>query len=350
MRDFQWLALAPLLCALGCGSSGEEAPGLVATSGGAGGDLAGGSGGGLSGGAAGDAGQGGSAGTAQGGSMHGGSSQGGNAGGADQGGAGSGGGAGEPAAPPFPAVTDFSAKGPFATASGGEGPSCTVFRPETLGEEGRKHPIVLWGNGTTAAPPIYAGVLTHWASHGFVVAAANTSNAGTGKEMIACLDYLADEAERSGSDYEGKLDLARVGTSGHSQGGGGSIMAGADPRVRVTAPLEPYVTGLGHDSDSQKQQHGPMFLMSGGNDLIAPRPIQQQPIFDNTNADVFWGTLKSADHLIAAVGDISDFRGPATAWLRLHLMDDESARTIFYGAGCSLCLSPGWTVEKKGIQ
>ena len=127
-------------------------------------------------------------------------------------------------------------------------------------------------------------------------------------------------------------------------------MAGADPRVSVTAPLEPYVTGLGHDADSQKHQHGPMFLMSGGADVIAPRPIQQQPIFDNTNADVFWGTLKSADHLIAAVGDISDFRGPATAWLRLHLMDDESARPIFYGAGCSLCLSPGWTVEKKGIQ
>ncbi|MCA9641095.1 MAG: hypothetical protein KC492_10385, partial [Myxococcales bacterium] len=149
---------------------------------------------------------------------------------------------------------------------------------------------------------------------------------------------------------EDKLDLARVGTSGHSQGGGGSIMAGADSRISVTAPLEPYVTGLGHDPASQKNQHGPMFLMSGGNDVIAPRPIQQQPVFDNTNADVFWGTLKNADHLIAAVGDISDFRGPATAWLRLHLMDDESARPIFYGSGCSLCLSPGWTIEKKGIQ
>ncbi|MGE0323439.1 MAG: alpha/beta hydrolase family protein [Polyangiaceae bacterium] len=350
MRDFQWLALAPLLCAIACGGGGDAAPGLVAESGGA---SSGGSGAVASGGdaAGGDA----AGGAAEGGSTQGGSTQGGSggvagAGGSDQGGNPGSGGSGGTTAPPFPAVTDFAAKGSFATTSKGEGPSCTIFRPETLGEEGRKHPIILWGNGTTAAPPIYAGVLTHWASHGFVVAAANTSNAGTGKEMLACLDYLTDENAKSGSVYAGKLDLARVGASGHSQGGGGTIMAGADPRVSVTAPLEPYVTGLGHDPDSQKHQHGPMFLMSGGNDIIAPRPIQQQPVFDNTNADVFWGTLKNADHLISAVGDISDFRGPATAWLRLHLMDDESARPIFYGSGCSLCLSPGWTIEKKGIQ
>jgi hypothetical protein len=33
-------------------------------------------------------------------------------------------------------------------------------------------------------------VLTHWASHGFIVAAANTPSAGKVTEMIACLDYV----------------------------------------------------------------------------------------------------------------------------------------------------------------
>jgi len=224
-----------------------------------------------------------------------------------------------------------------------------VYRPSFLGLGGVRHPIILWGNGTTASPPIYAGVLNHWASHGFVVAAANTSNAGTGREMLACLDYLEAENLRAGSDYEGLLDVALVGASGHSQGAGGAIMVGADPRVSVTAPVEPYITGLGHDAASQKNQHGPMFLMSGGRDPIALRAIQQQPVFDNTNAAVFWGTLKAADHLISAVGDISDFRGPATAWLRLHLMADESARSYFYGVNCKLCTDSAWTVEKKGL-
>ncbi len=162
-----------------CGGSEAESVGLVAESGGAGGRTSGGSsaggsaaGGGAATGGAGAtggsaAGGGGTAGSAAGGTGTGGTSAGGAAGAAGSAGTG---------AVPFPAVSDFAAKGPFATQSGGEGPSCTVYRPAFLGLGGVHHPIILWGNGTTASPPIYAGVLNHWASHGFVVAAANTSN------------------------------------------------------------------------------------------------------------------------------------------------------------------------------
>ena len=40
----------------------------------------------------------------------------------------------------------------------------------------------------------------------------------------------------------------------------------------------------------------------------------------------------------------------ATAWFRLHLMGDESARGLFYGASCGLCGDATWTVQRKGIQ
>ena len=111
---------------------------------------------------------------------------------------GGGGGTGNPATGTgFPGVSSFSADGPFATTSGSAGSSCTVFRPSTLGENNRKHPIIVWGNGTTASPSTYAALLEHWASHGFVVIAANTSNAGTGQEMLGCVDYLTTQNNRS---------------------------------------------------------------------------------------------------------------------------------------------------------
>ena len=92
--------------------------------------------------------------------------------------------------------------------------------------------------------------------------------------MLACLDYLVRENNNPYGTYAGKLNTGRVGTSGHSQGGGGSIMAGQDTRVRTTAPIQPYTIGLGHDSASQRRQQGPMFLMSGGGDTIAiPYPV-----------------------------------------------------------------------------
>jgi len=250
----------------------------------------------------------------------------------------------------FPAVTDFAAPGPFDTMQE-TSPGCTVHRPTTLGGDGVRHPIIVWGNGTYANPGVYAAVLSHWASHGFVVGAANTTNAGSGTEMITCLDWIIAQDSQAGSPYEGNVDAQHVGASGHSQGGGGTLMAGRDQRMTLTAPLEPYIGRLGgYQRSSIGEQSGPMFLMSGANDSIASPSANQQPIFDGTNVPVFWGTLAGADHLGSATGDINGFRGPATAWFRLHLMQDESARSLFYGADCGLCSDSMWEVQKSDID
>lgn len=246
----------------------------------------------------------------------------------------------------FPEVEDFAASGSFTTMTEPGGTTCTIARPTTLGEAGRLHPVLLWGNGTTANPFIYNQVLSHWASHGFIVAAANTSNAGDGTDMLACLEWLTAQHNDPTSAYAGAVDLERVGASGHSQGGGGALMVGADPRVSVTAPLQPYTEQDfgGYDQASQSAQTGPMFLMSGALDTIASPMPNQQRVFDDANLPVFWGTLAGADHVIAAIGNISGFRGPSTAWFRLHLMCDESARPLFYDA-CTLCEDPDWDAQ-----
>lgn len=251
----------------------------------------------------------------------------------------------------FPSVSDYAADGPFAVEME-LAAACTIHRPSDLGEGGVRHPVILWGNGTTANPGIYAAVLRHWATHGFIVAAADTSNAGSGAEMLACLDYLTAQASQQGSPYAGNVDLDHVGASGHSQGGGGSIMVGADPRCTTTAPLQPYtMEGFGgYMQASIGQQKGPMFLMSGAADLIAAPVPNQKVVFDGIQTPVFWGTLAGADHLASAIGDITGFRGPATAWFRLHLMGDEAARPMFYGQSCGLCSSADWTVETRGIN
>jgi hypothetical protein len=251
-------------------------------------------------------------------------------------------------APRFPAVEDFGAPGPFATVNRGEGPNCTIFRPELIGAGGLKHPIILWGNGTGTQPATYQVMLRHWASHGFVVAAANTPNAGTGQDMLACLDWLAEQNAASGNPYSGNLDLAHVGTSGHSQGGGGSIMAGRDPRITVTAPVQPYVRGLGFQSGAQAMQHGPMLLLSGGVDAIADPVRNQQPVFDQVNVPVFWATLEGAGHMVPARGDSGPFRPATTAWFRYHLMGDRAAGAWFEGQNCGLCVSSDWSIARDG--
>lgn len=248
----------------------------------------------------------------------------------------------------FPSVSSFDSNGPYATTNQSEGPSCRIYRPATLGQNGVRHPIILWGNGTGAGPSTYGALLGHWASHGFVVAAAETSNAGTGQEMLACLDYLVQQNAAAYGTYSGKLNPGRVGTSGHSQGGGGSIMAGQDDRVRVTAPIQPYTLGLGHDNASQRNQKGPMFLMSGGGDTIAFPYLNAQPVYTRANVPVFWGERRIVSHF-EPVGNGGAYRGPSTAWFRYQLMNDQNARSTFLGTLCSLCTSTLWTVQRKGF-
>ena len=210
--------------------------------------------------------------------------------------------------------------------------------------------MIVWGNGTgTPTVIVYEWLFNQWASHGFIVAAANTSSAGTGKEMIACLDWVEAQNSVAGSPYQGHVAMGDAASSGHSQGGGGAIMAGRDPRFRATVPFMAYTQGLGHDPASQSEQHGPMLLMSGGQDTIAPPDANQKPVFQNSNVPTFWGILAGADHVTFALGGIKGYLAPSTAWLRLHLMCDESARSMFYGASCSLCKDASWTVQRKSI-
>lgn len=264
--------------------------------------------------------------------------------------------AGNPTPPPtgevesgFPAVADFSARGPFSTTNERQGTGCQVYRPSTLGENDLDHPVILWGNGTGGSPSTYADLLDHWASHGFVVAAATTSDAGSGQEMLACLDRLETLNGLSSGAYAGNLNLNRVGSSGHSQGGGGSLMAGQDSRITATAPFQPYVLGLGHETSSQSNQNGPMFLMTGSNDTLAGPTLNGRPVFRNANVPVFWGNLEGVGHF-EPVGDGGGYRGPSTAWYRFHLMGDSNAENTFYGSNCELCTDSDWEVQKKGIQ
>jgi hypothetical protein len=227
----------------------------------------------------------------------------------------------------FPSVASFAARGPFATVQAGQG-SCTLHSPAQLGQGGVTHPVIIWGNGTNATPASYQALLSHWASHGFIVAAANTTSAGDGTAMLACLNLMTNNNNSQASRFFQRVDVTRVGASGHSQGGGGTIMAGRDARVDTTAPIQPFISfGLGgfrRASISDQQDNSNMLLMSGSADSIAPRGTQQEPVFEGTNVPVVWLTRTGANHF-EPVGDGGDFRELTTAHFRAELMDDAAA-------------------------
>ncbi len=228
----------------------------------------------------------------------------------------------------------FAAPGPSAVTVEALDAAHTVYRPTDLGEPGTLHPVIIWGNGTGFPPKLYDGLLRHWASHGFVVAPANTPNAGTGREMLAGAARLISENDRPGSRYHQRIDTAHIGASGHSQGGGGAIVAGADPRVSTTVPIEPGPQG------KVTALHGPMLALGGQFDLVVPPPVLIIPRYEQADQVVaVYGELAGAGHTTPA-GNGGGFRGASTAWFLHWLSDDAAAGATLFGAGCVLCSDP----------
>jgi hypothetical protein len=233
---------------------------------------------------------------------------------------------------------NWAGAGPFAVTAQPGGNDTTIYRPAQLGTLGcTTHPVVLWGNGTGAGPANYDGLLRLWASHGFIVAAANTRNAYSGNEMRAGLDYLVAQNQAAGSPFAGLVDTAHVAAAGHSQGGGGAINAGGDPRVGVTLPIQPSPYA------KVENLHGPMFLLAGSNDVVVSPQFVAKPVYEKaTQIVALYGNLTGANHL-TPTGDGGGYRGPTTAWLRYELMGDDQARGFFFGPACGYCTSPIWT-------
>jgi len=246
---------------------------------------------------------------------------------------------------PRPAAAEtvrWDRPGPFAVVSEALDATHTVFRPADLG--GAPHPVIVWGNGTGAVPAVYAPLLRHLASYGFVVAAADTPFSGTGKEMLDGARTLAAENARPGSRYFGRIDTAHVGATGHSQGGGGAIAAGADRLVTTTVPIEPGPLG------SVPALHGPVFFLGGEFDAIVPPPLLVIPRYQAaSHVPAVYGELAGATHFTPA-GDGGGFRGAITAWFRYWLAGDALARGVFFGPGCTLCADPAWSKVLRNAE
>jgi hypothetical protein len=244
----------------------------------------------------------------------------------------------------FPPIDDFSERGPFSTRSSNRnGPdgAFSLYYPKNLGQDGLKHPVITWGNGTNAIPFFYSGLLEHWASHGFVVIASNSRMTGSGEEMLEGVDWLISENCREDSPFFNKININAVGASGHSQGGGGAINVGHSPKVECIAPIQP-------SPGNARGILSPMFVIAGSRDTIISPDLVERRVYNPSTVPTVFGILNGATHF-TPLGSAQGIRGYLTAWFRFHLMKDDFAWDIFYGENCGICNDNAWSVERKGL-
>lgn len=120
--------------------------------------------------------------------------------------------------------------------------------PKQLSET-QKHAVVMWGPGGGSDPKDYGGIIKRLASHGFVVVAIPQSP-GDASQGKPALDWLESKNKDPNDPLYNKLDMTKVGCSGHSMGGLESEqMLIKDDRV-ITAMLN-NSGDLGHTAMSR---------------------------------------------------------------------------------------------------
>lgn len=206
----------------------------------------------------------------------------------------------------------------------------TLYYPRTMGAHGEKHPVIIWGNGTGVLPGAYTLLLRHYASHGFIVVAANTPVSNFAITMRSGIDLVEKLDGDPSSVFYGKVDLDRIGSAGHSQGGSGAINAAVDPRVDTVVAIQP-----GPLNDPGQLRKPALFLAGQFDAIVWPVLVKAMyNAVDQVPAE--YAELRGATHFGTGITG-GDMRGPSTAWLRYWLMDDANARAEFFGPNCGYC-------------
>jgi predicted alpha/beta-hydrolase family hydrolase len=245
----------------------------------------------------------------------------------------------------------------------------TVFRPADLGALRRKLPIVAWGNGACANSPWeHVNFLSEIASHGFLVVAigpmpAEGQRGGPGGPtksalLTEAIDWAIAQNADIGSQYYGKLDVAKIAVAGMSCGGLQTLEVAADPRVTTAMICNSGILpnpGAGRGGMPQltkahlEKLRTPVIYILGGESDIAYangmddyRRINHVPVFA-ANLNVGHGGTYSRPHG-------GDFAKVATAWLQWQLTGSREGESLFVGATPGIAGMAGWTFEKKNIR
>ena len=211
---------------------------------------------------------------------------------------------------------------------------------------------VTFGHGFVTPVAQYESTLSHLASWGFI-AIATTSQGGLfpshsafAADMRDCLTFLSQQSGTAGSWLEGAVDMTAFGASGHSMGGGASVLAAAaDPRIVAVANLAAAETNPSAQA-AMASVTAPVRVIAGSEDTIvsststrqihdaAPGPRQFALISGGSHCGFIDSPIIFCDTgSIAREEQLRMTRGLLTEFFLAHLdRDPAQADAVWLGA------------------
>lgn len=180
-------------------------------------------------------------------------------------------------------------------------PALAAGEGAALDRTGAPYPAVAFGHGFFQEPLRYAGLLEHLASWGLVVISTESQaglapdHAQFAADLSATLTYLEGANADGGSWLQDALRIDRFGASGHSMGGGASILAtAADRRIRALANLAAAETRPSALA-AMAQVSVPVQLIVGSEDGIVA-PADTQKLYEAARPPRLFSTIVGGSH------------------------------------------------------
>lgn len=182
-------------------------------------------------------------------------------------------------------------------------PASANGRNATYDGSGAPYPAVVFGHGFLTPVRMYVGNAQHLTSWGYFMILPMSamelfpSHPAFADDFSYTLDYLTTQNANPASFLYQQIDIAHLGVSGHSMGGGVSILAAAqDNRIQAVLNLAAAETFPDSAIDAMATLHVPIALLAGSGDIIAPPNRHQQPMYDNGRAPRLLAILDGANH------------------------------------------------------
>jgi dienelactone hydrolase len=212
-------------------------------------------------------------------------------------------------------------------------------------------PGISFGHGFLVNPDKYRSTFAHLASWGYVVIASRSegglfpNHQHLADDLLHCLTWLIAESDNPGSFLYAFIKSDALGLSGHSMGGGASILAAsADSRVKAVANLAAANTNPSAVA-AMDSVTIPISLITGSDDSIVPVGSHGQLMYNNGHSPkqipiitgAFHCGFLDSDILFCDSGSISRSQQLAitrhllTAFFELHLKNDLSVWSLIWG-------------------
>lgn len=241
---------------------------------------------------------------------------------------------------------------------GGGNFNAVLFYPATTSGQGATYdgssapyPGITFGHGWITAVTRYQSTLEHLATWGYFVIASESygglfpDHSAFADDLRWCLTYLENQHANPGSWLYQQVDTANFGASGHSMGGGASILATQrDARIRALANMAAAETNPSAIA-AIAAVFVPVCLIAGDEDSIAPPASHTTPMYDNAQAprrlpllDGGWhcGFLDSSffgcdSGSLPRATQLALTRGLLTGFFNLYLKSDQAVWRQVWG-------------------